>query len=105
MIAMVLEVAGFDTPAAHAFMNQGESHSSKRKELPSNHWNPTSVGKILRSLAMMGLKLTGRSVKARKIARDGRACRSGRRWTSGRSRRSARTAPRPGRGAALRPRW
>ncbi|WP_279616809.1 recombinase family protein [Streptomyces rubellomurinus] len=67
MIAMALEVAGFDTPSMHAYKHQGESYSSKRKTPPSNHWNPTSVGKILRSPATMGLKLTGRSVKARKI--------------------------------------
>ncbi|MFE2107584.1 recombinase family protein [Kitasatospora sp. NPDC059463] len=58
------------TPATHAYKNQGDTYTSKRKTPPSNHWNPTSVGKILRSPATMGLKLTGRSVKARKIARD-----------------------------------
>ncbi|MFJ9448603.1 recombinase family protein [Kitasatospora sp. NPDC101235] len=70
MIATALEAAGFDTPATHAYKNQGDTYTSKRKTPPSNHWNPTSVGKILRSPATMGLKLTGRSVKARKIARD-----------------------------------
>lgn len=69
-IATGLEAAGFDTPSMHAFKNQGESYASKRKTAPSNHWDPTSVAKILRSPATMGLKLTGRSVKARKIARD-----------------------------------
>ncbi|WP_371515838.1 hypothetical protein [Kitasatospora sp. NBC_01300] len=49
MIAAVLEAAGFDTPATHAYENQGDTYSSKRKTPPSNHWNPTSVGKILRS--------------------------------------------------------
>ncbi|MER7770486.1 recombinase family protein [Kitasatospora sp. NPDC096140] len=70
MIATALEAAGFDTPATHAYKNQGDTYTGKRKTAPSNHWNPTSVGKILRSPATMGLKLTGRSVKARKIARD-----------------------------------
>ncbi|MFF2949811.1 recombinase family protein [Kitasatospora sp. NPDC057965] len=70
MIATALEAAEFDTPATHAYKNQGDTYTSKRKTPPSNHWNPTSVGKILRSPATMGLKLTGRSVKTRKIARD-----------------------------------
>ncbi|MER7757733.1 recombinase family protein [Kitasatospora sp. NPDC097643] len=76
MIATALEAAGFDTPATHAHKNQGEGYTSKRKTPPSNHWNPISVGKILRSPATMGLKLTHRSVKARKIARDAKGCRS-----------------------------
>ncbi|MFD0274636.1 recombinase family protein [Kitasatospora sp. NPDC127111] len=70
MIATALEAAGFDTPATHVFKNQGEAYSSKRKTPPSNHWNASSIGKILRSPATMGLKLIGRSVKARKLARD-----------------------------------
>ncbi|MFG2821590.1 recombinase family protein [Kitasatospora sp. NPDC048365] len=47
-----------------------ETYSSKRKTAPSNHWNASSVGKILRSPATMGFKLVGRLVKARKLARD-----------------------------------
>ncbi|KIQ65538.1 hypothetical protein TR51_16940 [Kitasatospora griseola] len=70
MIATALEAAGFDTPATHVFKHQGETYSSKRKTPPSNHWNASSVGKILRSPATMGFKLIGRSVKARKLARD-----------------------------------
>ncbi|MEV7939953.1 recombinase family protein [Kitasatospora sp. NPDC088264] len=70
MIAAALEVVGFDTPSTHAYKNQGDTYTSKRKTPPSNHWNPTSVGKILRSPAATGLKPTGRSAKARKIACD-----------------------------------
>ncbi|MFC1432491.1 recombinase family protein [Streptacidiphilus sp. N1-3] len=72
MVAVALEAAGFDTPATHVFRNRGEGYASKRKAVPSNHWNASSVGKILRSPATMGLKLVGRSVAARKVARDAR---------------------------------
>ncbi|MEV7928457.1 hypothetical protein [Kitasatospora sp. NPDC088779] len=54
MIATELEAAGFDTPAAHAYKNQGESHSTERKAPPSNQWNPTGVGKIRRPPATVG---------------------------------------------------
>ncbi|MFI9328758.1 recombinase family protein [Kitasatospora sp. NPDC052868] len=70
MIATALEAAGLDTPATHVFKHQGETYSSKRKKPPSNHWNASSIGKILRSPATMGFKLAGRSAKARKLARD-----------------------------------
>jgi len=69
-IARALEEAGFPTPSRHVTNNQGPDSRSRRKTEVSDKWNQSSIGKILRSHACMGLKLTGRSIKARTITRD-----------------------------------
>ncbi|MFI2607749.1 recombinase family protein [Kitasatospora sp. NPDC018619] len=68
-IAAALDVAGFLTPANYVLQQQGENSRSKRKIKPEQNWNPTSIGKILRAPATMGLKTIG-SGKTRKLARD-----------------------------------
>ncbi len=91
-IAAALEAAGFDTPATHVHKNHGTGYSSKRKQEPANHWNASSIAKILRSPATMGFKLIGRSLNTRRVARDAKACPS-----ASLSRSSPRSSGRPSR--------
>lgn len=68
-IAALLTQAGFPTPARHVANNRGPESRSRRKTPISDHWNQSSIGKILRSPATMGLKLEGSSVKNRRLVR------------------------------------
>lgn len=58
-IAALLTQGGFPTPARYVANNQGPDSRSRRKTVVSDHWNQSSIGKILRSPATMGLKLEG----------------------------------------------
>ncbi|WP_169335862.1 recombinase family protein [Nocardia tenerifensis] len=65
-IAAQLTADGFPTPARY-YHKEG----ANRKTKVSDIWNQSSVGKILKSPATQGFKLTGRSVKERRLARGG----------------------------------
>lgn len=68
-IASLLTQAGFPTPARYVANNQGPDSRSRRKTPISDHWNQSSVGKILRSPATMGWKLEGSNTKTRRLVR------------------------------------
>lgn len=68
-IAALMTQAEYPTPARHVANNQGPENRSRRKKEISDNWNQSSIGKILRSPASMGLKLEGSSVKNRRLVR------------------------------------
>ncbi|OJY42237.1 recombinase family protein [Pseudonocardia sp. 73-21] len=71
-VADALTAAGHPTPAAYVAAAQegtDRKEKSKRRKAASTNWEQSSLGKILRSPATMGLKVTGRTVKDRTVAR------------------------------------
>ncbi|WP_194282976.1 recombinase family protein [Saccharothrix syringae] len=68
-IATALTEAGFPTPARHVANQQNADSRSRRKTKVSDDWNQSSIGKILRSPATMGLKLEGRTAKEKRVVR------------------------------------
>lgn len=68
-IADSLTRQGFPTPARYVAQAHTVETRSRRKTEVSDFWNQSSIGKILRSPATMGWKVTGRSVKTRRLVR------------------------------------
>lgn len=65
--ADALNADGLVTPSAHLARNAGDRPTRKRKI--SEHWNQTSIGRILQNPACMGWKVQGRSTSERRFVR------------------------------------